>query len=498
MEHDRLKATMDSLEHPIPPFWDVIPQHGYYERDNNMRHMISGHFYVSGRTNTVFHRLHQEALLVHDERNTPFEGRTRGGVKFNRASPQGMPRTAWEVRSLIRILCNEYSPHFDRILSYIFLREFFFIARSVTPSLRDQAMIHIMTPGIYDPNYTPERISPADLLPRFPDPGKPTGITNPGPERALNIDEMARYAILYGRPGPNFFTGVVMDYAFRVNRRSIFGYGLARLLAPEGKNVHFRRLIASIFALPRRYREAIEEYNRRNPSSEFTPQPGPTFTLHRLHSSHIPNMTMQTVIDLFLENRIPPSWVDHSYTFGLNFINLQYSASQFVSFYDEIDNERLERLRAYGVPNAIPEWDGWRHPTDDDVRRIRQLEAHRASREAPGYDHRRERGWTTVGEDGIFQNLTFRSDSAATRYQQLHPITLPSFPALDTVNPMSTSDTNMSVVDTEDANTSTVGPAPMDVEATATPVASRPADVSIESTGEPKTDAGIPPPSTSS
>jgi hypothetical protein len=209
-------------------------------------------------------------------------------------------------------------------------------------------------------------------------------------------------------------------------------------------------------------------------------------------------MTMQTVIDLFLENRIPPSWVDHSYTFGLNFINLQYSASQFVSFYDEIDNERLERLRAYGVPNAIPEWDGWRHPTDDDVRRIRQLEAHRASREAPGYDHRRERGWTTVGEDGVFQNLTFRSDSTATRYQQLHPITLPSFPALDIVNPMSTSDTNMSVVDTEDANTSTVGPAPMDVEATATPVASRPADVSIESTGEPKTDAGIPPPSTSS
>jgi hypothetical protein len=50
----------------------------------------------------------------------------------------------------------------------------------------------------------------------MPNPGKPMGITNLGPKQALNIEDMAQYAIMYGRPGPNHFTGVVIDYAYRV------------------------------------------------------------------------------------------------------------------------------------------------------------------------------------------------------------------------------------------------------------------------------------------
>jgi len=192
-------------------------------------------------------------------------------------------------------------------------------------------------------------------------------------------------------------------------------------------------------------------------------------------------MNLQTIITLFLENRIPPSWVDHSYTFGLNFINHQFTASQFTSFYDEVDNERLERIRAYGAPNPIPEWDGWRCPTDDDLRRIHQLMAHRAAREAPGYDYRRERGWTLVGEDGIFQYLTTRNDSAASSYRTFHPITLPSFPALDAIVPLSAPDTHMSAADSTDAHTSVAGPSPMDVETTAHAVASQPSDAPHES-----------------
>jgi len=67
------------------------------------------------------------------------------------------------------------------------------------------------------------------------DPGKPPGLPNLGADSVLNIDEMARYVALYGRPGPNFYTGVVVDYAYRVNRRSVFGYGLTRALGPETK-----------------------------------------------------------------------------------------------------------------------------------------------------------------------------------------------------------------------------------------------------------------------
>ena len=241
---------------------------------------------------------------------------------------------------------------------------------------------------------------------------------------------MARYAILYGRPGPNYFTGVVIDYAYRVNRRSIFGYGLVRVLAPEGKNIPYRRYVAALLALPHWYRDAIAEHNLRHPTNVFVPQQGPTFTLSRLqmHPSQVPNMNLHTIIDLFLRNRIPPEWVDHGYTFGLNFINHQYSTSQLVIFYDELDNERLERLRVYGVPPAIPAWDGWRCPTDEDMRRIHQLVAYRAVQEAPDYDHRTERGWSRVGDDGIYQYLTDRTESSALSYRNLHPVSLPSFP----------------------------------------------------------------------
>jgi hypothetical protein len=245
------KAMMHRLDLPLHPFWDVIPAIGYFERDNHLRNMVSGSFYVSRQSNVVYHRLYQREFILRDGRPIGQEGPTpRTDLEFYKASFQGMPRTAWEVKRLIKILHNDYSKHHDKILSFVFLREFYLITRGVSSDLRDDAMNHIMIPEVYDPNFLPSHVSPAELYPRMADPGKPTGINNPGPESALNIDELARYAITYGRPGPNFFTGVVMDYAYRVHRRSIFGYGLVRLLAPEGKNPNFRRFMATLFALP--------------------------------------------------------------------------------------------------------------------------------------------------------------------------------------------------------------------------------------------------------
>ena len=469
-ERDRELIGLDRLDLPIPPFWDVIRRTGYFERDNHMRNMLSGSFYVSTRDNVAYHRLHQGAQIALDERGAPHSETIHYAPKFDKASPKGMPLTAWHVNCLIKMLRNEYSFHNDRTLAYVFLRELYFIAMGVHPDQRDHAMSYILMPGIFDPNYMPSEVSPATLLPRMPDPGKPPGITNVSPENALNIDEMARYAILYGRPGQNFFTGVVMDYAYRFNRRSIFGYGLVRILSPEGKNQHFRRYVAALLALPRRYREEIEAYNARNPSTPFVPQPGPTYAITRLQAglAQSPNMNLQTIINLFIENRIPPEWVDHGYTFGLNFINHQYQNSQLVLFLDEIDHERLERLRAYGVPPAIPAWDGWRHPTDEDIHRIRQLVAHRAATASPMYDHRTERGWTRVGEDGLFTYLPNRPEAVALRYRALHSIQLPTFPTLDAGAPSSsTADTNMSAVDSADTNVSADDPMHMEVEAAA-------------------------------
>ena len=139
----------------------------------------------------------------------------------------------------------------------------------------------------------------------------------------LHIDTMGLYILLHRHPGRNFFSGTVIDHAFRVNRRSIFRYGLGRLMMPGGREPHFRRLFACLLALPRRYREAIVEYNRRHPENPFTEQPGPTYSLHRPRrvTGAAANTTIQDVIEVLIDNRIPQAWIDHGYTYGLNFIN---------------------------------------------------------------------------------------------------------------------------------------------------------------------------------
>jgi hypothetical protein len=467
-ERDQREVMMHRLDLPLASFWDVIKRTGYYERDNNMRNMLSGDFYVSGNDNTVYHRLHQSAQIALDVKGQPFEGNSSTRA-FDKASPRGMPLTAWEVDRLIKILYNDYSLHDDRVLAYIFLREFYIISRGIVPDLRDSAMTQITTPGVFDPNYMPSHVSAASLLPRMPDPGKPVGLTNIGPEQALCIDEMARYTIIYGRPGTNPYTGVVMDYAYRVNRRSMFGYGLMRVLSPEGKATPFRRFVATLLALPRRYRDAIAEYNSKNLTNLFVPQPGPRFEITRLQipPANIYNLNLQDIIDLFIANRIPPEWVDHGYTFGLNYIDSQYSTSQHVRYYEEVDNERLERLRVYGAPPAIPGWDGWRCPTSDDMRRIQQLIANKNAVEAPGFELRDKPEWVRVGEDGIFQYLTHRSEGTALNYSTLHPVVLPTYPSSENNASSSGADTHMSAPDPGDTNVSTGAHEPMEVEATA-------------------------------
>jgi len=157
----------------------------------------------------------------------------------------------------------------------------------------------------------------------------------------LHIDIMGLYILLHGQPGHNFFSGVVMDHAFRVNRRSVFGYGLGRLMTPGGHEPHFRRLFGCLLALPRRYWEVVAKYNRRHPREPFTEQTGPTYSLHRprLLTGAAANMTIQDIINVLIDNRIPPAWIDHGYTYGLNFINFNIVNPTYQELLDTIDNE---------------------------------------------------------------------------------------------------------------------------------------------------------------
>jgi len=74
-----------------------------------------------------------------------------------------------------------------------------------------------------------------------------------------------------------------MDFAYHINRRTVFGLALARLLNPIewGTQPIYRRLFACVMALPHRYHEAIMKFDQRNALSPFQPQEGPTFLLSR-------------------------------------------------------------------------------------------------------------------------------------------------------------------------------------------------------------------------
>ena len=221
LEVEEKKCILDTRGEILHPFWDAIPCVGYYKRNNQMRNLLSVPFYISTHNNIVYHREHQLSRINrYKGPSLPEESKPRD-EKFRKASPQGIPHTAWEVNCLVHLLTNEYVNATDRILAYLFLQELYFIARGVVPTIRDQAMNYIMDPSNYNPETRPYEVSEYDIWLRTRALNKPTGIPNVALDWVLHIDKMAQYAILYGHPGPNFFQGVVMDYAYRVNRRLV-------------------------------------------------------------------------------------------------------------------------------------------------------------------------------------------------------------------------------------------------------------------------------------
>jgi hypothetical protein len=80
------------------------------------------------------------------------------------------------------------------------------------------------------------------------------------------------------------------------------------------------------------------------------------------------NLAQQDVINVLLDNCIPPEWIDHAYMYGINLIDAHYTGGTMSrALLEGVDHERLARLRAYGVPPPIEAWDGWRHPSTGDV-----------------------------------------------------------------------------------------------------------------------------------
>jgi len=104
------------------------------------------------------------------------------------------------------------------------------------------------------------------------------------------------------------------------------------------------------------------------------------------------------------------------------------------ALFNDIDNEQLARIRTHAAPLAIPEWDGWRYPSTQEVARLHlildaaedrssaprnrnNVPEHRQGWEAPA--------WLLVGQPEINAYLLHRPAAIAQPYANSHPVVLP-------------------------------------------------------------------------
>ncbi|KAG6869913.1 hypothetical protein C0995_016307 [Termitomyces sp. Mi166 len=79
------------------------------------------------------------------------------------------------------------------------------------------------------------------------------------------------------------------------------------------------------------------------------------------------NFSDDNTLHVLLHNQIPLDWVDHTYTYGMVYLEQQFhNPTMSLDIFHEIDNKHHQRLLHYGTPPAIPQWDGWRKISEDD------------------------------------------------------------------------------------------------------------------------------------
>jgi hypothetical protein len=405
----------------IPNGLGVVIINGKHERDNELWAMTGRYFYHSIRSNQVF--AGKTATVASD-----YEGRmdgpymTDGGRRLYSYLPRGFPMNPHEVHRGVRFINDKKEEPIDRAEAYRLLTEFHRIAGGFVPQLRDLAMKEILDDGQFARKVRQPFPNDRQLWENFPvrrdedafrsnprNKSLGAGLPPVIGEKMLDIDAMAQYIMHHGRLGSsNPIHGVAMNVALQADRRSTHGYSLGRVLGPRqvAARSDFMREFGCVVALPGYYREAIDIWNLSYPNKPFVELTGHSLTVRPFDSGEVSGLTRDKIVDHLIAHGIPPSWIDHAYTFGLHHLN-HYShlkPGPFHEMYCKTNCERLERIDRLGTPPAIPDWDGWWCPTYNDITRIQLLmsidaEEHRR----PGFQ---DFEWLPAGASAIFRDLT--------------------------------------------------------------------------------------------
>ncbi|KAG6872141.1 hypothetical protein C0995_012627 [Termitomyces sp. Mi166 len=191
------------------------------------------------------------------------------------------------------------------------------------------------------------------------------------PSQPFDLEQIAQYALIFGWPGlENTWQGIAFDFAYCMHWRTLFGFALCwALCATSAAKPVVVRWLALVMARPRMYWEAVASYN-----TVFLDQP--MVAQYRFHLNiiqvYVPDEMAQNFSDddalcILLHNQILLDWVDHTYTYGVVYLEQQFhNPTMSLNIFHEIDDERHQCLSCYGTPPAIPQWDGWREISEDD------------------------------------------------------------------------------------------------------------------------------------
>ncbi|KAF8867467.1 hypothetical protein BD779DRAFT_1483325 [Infundibulicybe gibba] len=192
-------------------------------------------------------------------------------------APRGFPMNPQQVLDVYKLIRESRASPKEKVEAFRLLREFRHITYAFLPNQRDQAMKlvleeqpfeevrHMITHRKYRDWYV-VLFMPfgSDNAYKKDNNGQTkAGLSQPVDEQALNVDVWAQFILHHWRPGgDNLISGTAMNRAYHVNRRSIFGYLLARALAPQVPGgsgtvpkTHFVRQYALLVARPQAYRE---------------------------------------------------------------------------------------------------------------------------------------------------------------------------------------------------------------------------------------------------
>ncbi|KAG6885156.1 hypothetical protein C0995_009493, partial [Termitomyces sp. Mi166 len=324
--------------------------------------------FTGALSNCVYYSVHNNAIFVRADANqaVAFEYSSHQRAKMPASlvykfAPRGFPRTPYELEQLYKHYANKHAPHHDRVVTYLLMNELLLVAQKLDESLLNRTMQALL----YDPIYR-DLQSPiwGEEDKDFVDGTTVLHVMHaPDPSQLFNLKQIAQYVLIFGQPGlENTWQGIAFDFAYHMHWQTLFGFALCRALcATSTAKPAVVRQLALVMAQPRMYQEAVASYNAVFLDQPMVAQYGSHLNLMQVHvpDKMAQNFSNDNTLRVLLHNRIPLDWVDHTYMYGVVYLEQQfYSPTISMDIFHEINDERLQHLSHYGTPPAIPQWDG--------------------------------------------------------------------------------------------------------------------------------------------